>query len=267
MIPSSGAWPPEIDIMENTGDGLTTYMTIHFPNGSQSRSNYVSSVNLSLGYHTWALEWTPTEMDWFVDGIVRKVYTGSDIPNVPMYMLADLAVGGTWPGSPDGSTPFPSSMDIDYIRAYQFNPKPAGENPNAISLTGLTLAQNGVNVPYLATAKTGDVLTIKSTAAVGPNTLAAGGVYEIGICGYSGSPCYAFDVQSPLPALAAGSQVSLTDSYTIPSGMADGLYNVYVTVITSGGSNTSQSGTRFAIQNSPTPYIAPLQALSPALKP
>ena len=36
-----------------------------------------------------------------------------------MYVLANLAVGGDWPGYPDDSTPFPSYLDIDYIRVYQ----------------------------------------------------------------------------------------------------------------------------------------------------
>ena len=36
-----------------------------------------------------------------------------------MYLLANLAVGGFWPGDPDDSTPFPATYAIDYIRAYQ----------------------------------------------------------------------------------------------------------------------------------------------------
>jgi beta-glucanase (GH16 family) len=38
-----------------------------------------------------------------------------------MYLLANLAVGGTWPGDPDASTPFPASMIIDHIRVWQFS--------------------------------------------------------------------------------------------------------------------------------------------------
>jgi beta-glucanase (GH16 family) len=30
----------------------------------------------------------------------------------------NLAVGGSWPGSPDGTTPFPSELLIDYVRVY-----------------------------------------------------------------------------------------------------------------------------------------------------
>jgi hypothetical protein len=30
-----------------------------------------------------------------------------------------MAIGGNWPGYPDATTPFPSSMFVDYVRVYQ----------------------------------------------------------------------------------------------------------------------------------------------------
>ena len=36
-----------------------------------------------------------------------------------MDLLLDVAVGGNWPGSPDGSTSFPQQMRVDYVRVYQ----------------------------------------------------------------------------------------------------------------------------------------------------
>jgi beta-glucanase (GH16 family) len=39
-----------------------------------------------------------------------------------MYLLANVAVGGNWPGAPDATTAFPARMSIDYIRAYRFAP-------------------------------------------------------------------------------------------------------------------------------------------------
>ena len=44
--------------------------------------------------------------------------TTQNVPDRPMYILANLAVGGEWPGMPDSKTPFPSAMEIDYIRAW-----------------------------------------------------------------------------------------------------------------------------------------------------
>jgi beta-glucanase (GH16 family) len=40
----------------------------------------------------------------------------------PMFMVANLALGGDWAGSPDATTPFPATYSTDYIRAYRFAP-------------------------------------------------------------------------------------------------------------------------------------------------
>ena len=41
----------------------------------------------------------------------------------PMFLLVNLAVGGSWPGSPDATTGFPANMQIDYVRAYASGPE------------------------------------------------------------------------------------------------------------------------------------------------
>jgi len=34
------------------------------------------------------------------------------------FFILNLAVGGSWPGSPNSTTPFPSEMFVDYVRVY-----------------------------------------------------------------------------------------------------------------------------------------------------
>jgi len=34
----------------------------------------------------------------------------------PFFIVLNLAVGGNWPGYPDGSTQFPQQMKVDYVR-------------------------------------------------------------------------------------------------------------------------------------------------------
>jgi hypothetical protein len=36
----------------------------------------------------------------------------------PQFLLLNVAVGGNWPGSPDGTTTFPQRMLVDYVRVY-----------------------------------------------------------------------------------------------------------------------------------------------------
>jgi hypothetical protein len=39
--------------------------------------------------------------------------------NDPYWLNFSLQVGGDWRGDPDNSTPFPSVMEVDYVRVYQ----------------------------------------------------------------------------------------------------------------------------------------------------
>jgi beta-glucanase (GH16 family) len=37
----------------------------------------------------------------------------------PFFVLLNFAVGGNWPGSPDGTSSFPQQMVVDYVRVYE----------------------------------------------------------------------------------------------------------------------------------------------------
>jgi beta-glucanase (GH16 family) len=117
LLPLDQSWPPEIDVMESIGDPATVYTTYH----STVAKVPVPEHRISPDeFHTFAASWDEREVIWYIDG--REVFrkpTPSDM-HKPMYMLANLAVGGNWPGSPDGSTRFPAVYSIDYIRAYRF---------------------------------------------------------------------------------------------------------------------------------------------------
>ena len=76
----------------------------------------------SPDFHTYGVEWSATAIVWYLDGVER--YRSSE--HVPiaghgftgMHVIANLAVGGSWPGAPDVSTVFPNQLEIDYIRVY-----------------------------------------------------------------------------------------------------------------------------------------------------
>src|SRR4051812_466582 len=128
LLPQDGSWPPEIDIMEMLGDDPETlYTTVHSLAPGQTPGNHTMSqgvsnvAEMSSGYHTYGVDWQPDMLTFYFDG--QEVYrtpTPADL-NKPMYMIANLAIGGTWPGDADSTTRFPAQMNIDYIRAYQSN--------------------------------------------------------------------------------------------------------------------------------------------------
>lgn len=132
-IPSGqGLWPAiwmmpasyqdgdgEIDVMENLGqDPTTIYGTVHVQ--AQSEQYSFHGIDLSQGYHTYGLDWEPDHISWYIDGQLYGTTTNTSlIPAEPMYPIINLAVGGAWGGDPDATTPFPATMDIDYVRVWQ----------------------------------------------------------------------------------------------------------------------------------------------------
>jgi beta-glucanase (GH16 family) len=118
---TSGNVGQEIDIMEMVNDPTTVYQTYHA--NDPSYNSYVSqcTVNtqdLSVAFHTYTLVWNTTSVTWYIDGTQTCQLT-SHLPQIPMFVMIDTAVGGTWPGPPDDSTVFPQYTFIDYVRIYQ----------------------------------------------------------------------------------------------------------------------------------------------------
>lgn len=146
---SSVSWPAcgEIDIQEAIGADLNSgssnlydnHGSLHGPTYPGSTSGYNLTAILATtnpmyeGYHTYAVEWFPGEIDFFLDGTLYErqspldLSSGSgvwefDQSNNPFFILLNTAVGGNWPGSPDSLTPFPEYMSVDYVRVYQLAP-------------------------------------------------------------------------------------------------------------------------------------------------
>ncbi|MEI6266983.1 MAG: family 16 glycosylhydrolase [bacterium] len=123
-----GIWPAlwminfedthEIDIFEMLGNEPNkVYMTYHNTNQEVYQSEYIGP-DFSADYHIFAVDWQPTSITWYIDGVQRGQYTGAIKPD-PLFICANTAVGGLWPGSPDSTTVFPQNYYIDYIRYYQ----------------------------------------------------------------------------------------------------------------------------------------------------
>ncbi len=80
--------------------------------------------DLAADFHTYGMSWNADRITFFLDSTAMGSIQTPDDLKTPMYLLTNLAAGGEWPGSPDASTPFPSSYDIDYIRVYQDTANP-----------------------------------------------------------------------------------------------------------------------------------------------
>lgn len=111
----------EIDIVEVLGgDPTTVHTTIHYtqPDGHKTAEGFdTHGPDFSADFHTYAVDWEWDKIIWYIDG--KEVFRVSDhVPHEPMYIIANLAVGGVWPGEPNNSTVFPVSFLIDTIRVF-----------------------------------------------------------------------------------------------------------------------------------------------------
>lgn len=131
LLPSFDQWPegvavlPEIDVMEHLGHQRNTYHTTLHTNqtGPLTSHPYDHTVkkNLTDNFHLYSAVWTPESVSWYLDGQWKVSHPTPDDFTRPVHFLLNLAVGGSWPGSPDNSTKFPASFDIDYVRAWTDN--------------------------------------------------------------------------------------------------------------------------------------------------
>ncbi|GAB7191107.1 hypothetical protein NUM3379_18140 [Kineococcus sp. NUM-3379] len=130
-------WPlcGELDVFEHLGgQPNTVYGTIHGLGDDQDalgwRDQRVSSVggHLNTGarvadaWHVVSMDVMPEAITFRFDGIPYYTVTPADLRSgqqwpvgSPYYLLLNLAVGGTWGGAPDASTPFPASFAVDYV--------------------------------------------------------------------------------------------------------------------------------------------------------
>lgn len=129
-IPDVG-WPQsgEIDIMEYVSripDGI--FGTIHGPGyegGASFGNTYTFAEPVANEYHTYAVEWLPDLIIWYVDDIQYHQAVPADVAprewvfNHPFFMLLNAAIGGNFGGAIAGNMTMPQDTLVDYVRVYQ----------------------------------------------------------------------------------------------------------------------------------------------------
>jgi beta-glucanase (GH16 family) len=166
MLPQEGVYGPwptsgEIDVVEARGEepGRVTG-TLHY--GARWPANVQSGKHFDFpgggtvaDFHVYRVEWEPGVIRWYVDGRHcasqsfwwsgrtdggRDPRPKSDADlhpwpapfDRPFYLVMNLAVGGTFVGTPDETTILPAEMVVDYVRVYEKvggygDPEPRGD--------------------------------------------------------------------------------------------------------------------------------------------
>jgi beta-glucanase (GH16 family) len=123
LLADHGKWPPELDVMESIGSN-TNYavQSVHSRDGNHGKTTWASE-NLQQGFHTYGMNWTKNSITYYIDGKQTAQYKTPSDMHTKMHILVNLAVGGTWPGSPNSSTDWSkTNYKIDYVRVYSSDP-------------------------------------------------------------------------------------------------------------------------------------------------
>lgn len=153
MLPTDspyGGWASsgEIDIMESVNTANSMHGTIHYganwPANQSNGGSFSNGLDFGDDFYVFAIEWEADQIRWYIDGVqfhsvnsnqwYSSAATGN--PRAPFdsefHLLLNVAVGGDWPGSPNGGSSFPQTMEVDYVRVYQSQQAPFGELPSPI---------------------------------------------------------------------------------------------------------------------------------------
>jgi hypothetical protein len=123
-------WPAsgELDVMEVIGSATSTlHGSIHGPARGGDRYSFGPTVTaaepLDRDFHVYGVLWLPDAIQFELDGRPYGSVVRADLAagrrwvfDHPFFLLLNLAVGGEWPGSPDGTTRFPATMLVDWVR-------------------------------------------------------------------------------------------------------------------------------------------------------
>jgi beta-glucanase (GH16 family) len=112
---------------EDLNDEYTISHNYHYENQAgvpQSSHTWTrSNTSYATGFHTLGIEWEPGRISWFVDGIETKRFTGPLVASTPQFLVFSLQIGhAPWIGQafePDATTPFPSYMQVNWVRVWQ----------------------------------------------------------------------------------------------------------------------------------------------------
>lgn len=135
-----GTWAAsgEIDIMEAKGRlpgqfSCAAHYGQSWPKNVYSGQEYVFEEGTDItDFHTYAIEWEPEEIRWYVDGECYYTLTEWHAKNakgelypegapfdVPFYILLNVAIGGNFdPEADTQNTEFPVQMEVDFVRVY-----------------------------------------------------------------------------------------------------------------------------------------------------
>jgi beta-glucanase (GH16 family) len=116
----------EIDVMEicanpigaNGGNDVTLlHSYIHREDGSVAFAFRLRTATLAGDWHEYSTDWRPDHVSFAIDGVEFARFTdATEVPDMRMAIVLDLAGGGRFCGRADETTPDTATMEVDWVR-------------------------------------------------------------------------------------------------------------------------------------------------------
>lgn len=112
LLPVEDKRLPEIDVFEMIGsEPFDFYGVIHYGITEKPQREYFCHKVTKKEFYDVSIRWTKNELSWYIDE--QQVFsTDKGIPNEPMYIIVNQAIGGNWPGTPD-DTALPATFIVE----------------------------------------------------------------------------------------------------------------------------------------------------------
>ena len=121
-------------------------MSVHVPESQtepQITQSYTfpsylgSNYDLPTTYHYYGVNWNPSTITFYIDGVQRFQISGTDAAkfNVPLFVMLNTQ-NFTWLGDP--TSQLPATMSVDYVRVWSDNVIAVAE-PSNIKLSASAL--------------------------------------------------------------------------------------------------------------------------------
>jgi beta-glucanase (GH16 family) len=127
-------WPAcgELDVMEHIdgsnpkSEGFDWVQGSVHGTGLNGGIQYHAAGFSAAAWHTYGMIWSKGQIQYYVDDPANVYATFNSSTQAgtwpfdagPQFVILNLAVGGSWPGSPDSTTVFPAEMLVDSVRVY-----------------------------------------------------------------------------------------------------------------------------------------------------
>lgn len=119
LAPRKPGWPlyGEIDAPEAIGDGKLYWSTLSKATGKKTETHKIIPGDCTRGWHRYGVLWRADKIGFYYDRrLIGQTATPADYSE-PMYLLLNLAVGGSWPGEPAAATDR-ITMRVRSVRAW-----------------------------------------------------------------------------------------------------------------------------------------------------